>query len=373
MQRVGPVKTPPEQGRRNTHAPQEWLTIETLDPITDPRWAQFVGTHPGATAFHTPAWFRALRDTYGYRPVVMAQLSGDSIASGVAGCVVRSALTGKRLVAIPFADHGGILAAGADSATELAVALRACAERHGCGHVELRALPGDDINAIEAAGFGPAFHGTLHELDLAPTPEQLFRAFHKSSIVRKIRKAEKEKLAYESGDSDVLLDAFYRLTIETRRKHRLPPQPRAWFRNLLDAFGGRAKLHVARSEGHAVAAIFTLALGDRYIYKYGCSDTAQTNLGGTPMVFWRAIREAKEQGFRVFDMGRTELHHEGLATFKERWGAEPKPLWYYRAPAPDTVDEGRDGRLMRFAMPVFERLPDSVLVGIGRALYRHMG
>ncbi len=222
-------------------------------------------------------------------------------------------------------------------------------------------------------GVGPSFKAILHQFDLAPAEEALLKACHESSIRQSIRRAEREKLRYDSGNSEKLLDDLFSLMVMTRRKHKLPPQPRAWFRNLLDSLPGIAKIHVAYHAESPAAAIFTCAFGRRYIYKYGASDPAYMNLGGTPLLFWRAIQEAKAAGLAWFDMGRTDIGHEGLATFKERWGAKPAPLEYYRAPAPAQADIGRDSGFVKLAGPVFARLPDSMLIAAGKFFYRHMG
>jgi hypothetical protein len=31
-----------------------------MDPISDPRWTEFIAWHPSSSIFHTPAWLRAL-------------------------------------------------------------------------------------------------------------------------------------------------------------------------------------------------------------------------------------------------------------------------------------------------------------------------
>ena len=45
----------------------------------------------------------------------------------------------------------------------------------------------------------------FHSLDLRRGADAIFRAFHKDCIQRKIRRAEREGLRYEEGNSDELL------------------------------------------------------------------------------------------------------------------------------------------------------------------------
>jgi len=348
------------------------MSVYEIDPCTDGRWLDFVQQHRDATAFHHPGWLRALQDTYRYTPVALTTTSpGKSLQNGWVFCRVNSLVTGKRMVSLPFSDHAAPLVSGDREAVELAQAAVERWSGRGLKYIEMRPIAADDWP--ERAVLGVSTRTRLHQLDLRPAEEELFKAFHDSSIKRKIKRAERESLRCEVGDSDALLDDFYRLVVMTRRKHGLPPQPRAWFRAVLDRLPEIAHVHVAYKDATPTAAIFTLAFGARYIYKYGASDPEQTSSGGTPLLFWRAIQEAKSRGFIWFDMGRTDLGHDGLATFKERFGAEPVPIEYYRWPASTETSDDGPGRLSAIARPVIDRLPDSLLIAAGRVLYRHMG
>jgi hypothetical protein len=79
------------------------MRVFTLDPIGDRRWHEFVRRHPAASVFHAPAWVYALRRTYGYDPVFFTTTPpGETLTNGLIACRVRSWLTGRRLVAVPF-------------------------------------------------------------------------------------------------------------------------------------------------------------------------------------------------------------------------------------------------------------------------------
>jgi hypothetical protein len=91
-----------------------------------------------------------------------------------------------------------------------------------------------------------------------------------------------------------------------------------------------------------------------------------------PMLFWKAIQEAKQAGIEELDLGRSESDNAGLIAFKEHWSAERISLTYWRhlETSKSTLP---DGWKVRYAKPLFARLPDSVLTLTGKALYRHIG
>src|SRR5579859_7796026 len=80
--------------------------VYEFDPISDERWPTLVAGHPQASVFHTRAWLSALQSTYGYRPLVLTTCPPDvHVTGGMVCCEIRSWLTGRRLVSLPFSDH----------------------------------------------------------------------------------------------------------------------------------------------------------------------------------------------------------------------------------------------------------------------------
>jgi CelD/BcsL family acetyltransferase involved in cellulose biosynthesis len=344
--------------------------VYAFNPLEDARWLEFINSHPRASVFHTPDWLQALRRTYGYQPIVYTTSPpGAALTNGMVFCRIDSWLTGHRMVSLPFADHCEPLVEQAEDRDVLFGFLRRALQEENWKHIEVRPLLAD---VLGESGLEQSHTFCLHVLDLRPDLEVLFRNFQKDSIQRKVKRAEREGLGYEQGRSEEHLDKFYRLMLQTRRRHKLPPQPLDWFRSLIACLGERLKIHVASNDGRPIASIVTLRHGDTLVYKYGCSDANHHNLGGMPFLFWKAIKEAKERGMRSFDLGRTDLSNSGLITFKNRLGASQSVLAYGRFSA-HARQNATEGYHLQFAKRVFACLPDGLLTVAGRLLYRHIG
>lgn len=343
--------------------------VYTLDPLRDPRWAEFIGRHNSASVFHSPPWLEALRRTYGYTPVVYTTSPPASpLSNGIVLCQINSWLTGHRMVSLPFSDHCEPLLDSPSAAVAIVEELKKAVDAGKWKYVELR--PMSELPPLDGAVKTPACY--LHMLDLRPAEDELLRQTHKSCVQRPIKRAEREGLVYESGNSERLLNTFYRLMIQTRRKHQLPPQPIQWFRNLAACIGDRLQIRVAFKDGNGIASILTVQHKDVVVYKYGCSDTALQNLGGTPFLFWKTIVEAKAAGLTCMDFGRSDADNPGLIAFKDRWGAKSSELTYLRwsrKQVPDVARRGPSGVVKR----LFAMMPDAVLQATGRILYRHVG
>ena len=346
------------------------MSIYTVDPLIDSRWDELVARHPRASVFHQRAWLQALVRTYGFKTLVLTTSPPNQLLdNGVVVCRISSWMTGTRLVSLPFADHCEPLLNGSTEFSVFTKWLYGECERNDLRYVELRPLLDAPIAKSHLLSKSSYW---IHELDLEPSLQQLFRGLHKNCFQRKIRRAEREGLTYEVGRSQQLQDEFYGLLLMTRRRHHLIPQPRLWFRNLVECMGDKVDIRLARKNGTPVAAILTLGHSSCPVFKYGCSNAKLHNLGGMPFLLWRLIEESKALGAKRIDFGRCDLDQESLITFKDRLGTRKKLLTYYRY----TRATGRGGlapwksRLLR---KLFCSLPDMLMPVASRILYKHAG
>jgi len=345
--------------------------INKIDPLGDSRWAEFLQRHARASIFHTPGWLEALRRTYGYQPVAFTTSApAEELADGLLFCRINSRFTGRRLVSLPFSDHCEPLTSDLENLTVFLRYLEENLKKEKWRYVELRPLIS---RGKSLSGFTQNQTSFVHIVDLNRTPEEIFRSFHKDSIQRKIRRAEREGLLYEEGRSEQLLDQFYRLLLGTRRRHQLPPQPREWFRNLVDCLGDQLKIRVASRGGQPMASILTLEFKGVMVYKYGCSDAQYHNLGPMHLLFWKTIQEACNKRLKEFDLGRSDADNAGLVEFKDRWGATRTTLDYLRYPAAPVKADSHESWGVRAAKQLFHHLPDGFLEAAGKLLYRHVG
>ena len=350
-------------------------SIHRIRPLEDPRWAGLLERHPRASVFHSVAWLEALRRTYGYEPVAYTTAApGEPLNDGFVFCRVQSWLTGRRLVSLPFSDHCEPLL---ERNGDLQVFLEKVGEESEAKtwrYIEIRpqeALP------VAIPGLHATAHYTLHRLDLRADLDTLFRGFHKDSIQRKIKRAKREGLTCEVGTTEPILDAFFHLLTITRRRHGVPPQPRVWFRNLIECFGPALQISIASQGRRPVAAMLTLRHKNTLIYKYGGSDTRFNNLGSMHCLYWESIQRAKDLGLETLDLGRSDLDQKGLITFKTRWGARVSNLTYFRFSHSDNpthwFESAGPNWKTRAAKSLLAHTPASVLPTLGDLLYKHIG
>jgi hypothetical protein len=346
-----------------------------VSPLSDARWPEFLANHPRASIFHSRPWLEALRRTYGYEPVGYTTTPpGRDLQNAAVFCRVESRLTGRRLVSLPFSDHCDFLVQAPDDLPKLLEGLERKIWEERWRYIEIRPLQ-EFTPSIHFAH--PSASYRFHQIDLTPDLDTLFANCHKSSTQRKIQRAQRESLAYEEGISKSHLDAFYKLLVATRRRHRLPPQPKSWFCNLVTCFGDDLKIRLALRHGRPVAGMLTIRYKHTLIYKNGGSDPRFHNLGAMHLLYWESIRNAKEMGLRTFDLGRTDANQTGLINFKSRWGAQQSAVTYWRCTfnkgSKHIFDQSGDGWKMRLIKRAFSLAPTSLLPRVGKLLYKHAG
>ena len=336
--------------------------------LADPEWRAFVDRQPDALPFHLPAWVETVAGAYGLRSFAIAvRDASGAISAGVPVIETRPPFTRKRWVSLPFTDLCPPLAATPEDGHRLVAALDAARTASGASRWEARGpLPGG--TPFEDAGY-------RHVLRLEPDADAVYARFHRSQVQRNIRKAEANDLTLRVGTGDAdLLDDFYALHLDTRRRLGVPIQPRRFFNLLRERVlrSGIGWIVSVESEGRAIAAALFLAANGTVVYKYGASDADAWRLRPNHLLFWHAIRTACEAGYRVFDFGRSDADADGLRAFKASWGADEERLIYHAlgdAPPMSETAPG-PGLASRSLGAVIRRSPPWVCRWSGELLYR---
>jgi CelD/BcsL family acetyltransferase involved in cellulose biosynthesis len=309
-----------------------------------------------------------LAESYGFSSFGLAL--EDALGGLVAGVPIvetRGLLRGRRWISLPFTDFCPPLVVGNsdDLPARLEEEIDAARREAGVDSVELRAAPASDRPLR-------LHRGLRHTLQLDHDPERTFGRF-KPNVRNKIRSADRSEvtIAREKKEVDVTR-TFYELHTATRRRLGVPVQPRRYFfllwQRILEP--GLGFLLVARAGGEPVAAAVFLAWNGTIVYKYGASDPAAWKLRPNNALLWHAISCACEDGYSIFDFGRTDPANDGLREFKRGWGTEEASL-AYAVLGPTRVSAVNTERAARLTAPVIRHAPHFVCRGLGRALYRY--
>lgn len=298
-------------------------------------WELFVREHPDGTVFHSIDWKEVIEATFGHRAyyLIAGETGGSGRTSagmhnptsgrGIVGIlplfIIRSPFFGKHLISVPFAELGGPLTLDKEAARELVGHAISYTKETELDYLELRArdlIPADLKRKELYVNFSREILKDLDE-NLQAIPRKARRM---------VRQGEKYNLSCELGTHN--LHIFYEILARNYHDLGTPVFPWHLFKNFCRRFGDKCNIMIVFDNNHTpIAGVLFFLYKDRILPYYAGSLTAYRNLAPNDYMYWQLMKFGWEQGYRVFDFGRSKIN-TGSYHFKRHWGFEPVPLQY---------------------------------------------
>jgi len=351
------------------------MQVKIIDPSKDKRWDEFVGNHPKGSVFHLSAWAKVIQKTYNYIPCYfILEESDKKIRAGCPFFLIKSWLTGNRLVCLPFTDNCFPLVTSDENIEPLLSTAIEKAKKEKADYIEERGeYPSVFLPSLH---FENHSYYKLFKLDLSQGINSLWKGFKQKSICYPIKKAEKANLEIENSETEKGMRDFYFLNLATRKKHGVLPQPYDFFKNIWEelVLNKLAFLLLVKYEETPIAGSIFFVYKDTIYYKFNASDRNYLEYHPNHLLLWHAIQYSCQNGFRYFDFGRTSPDNSGLMSFKRHWGTEELDLPYYYWPTVKGVVSTEQKSLKyRIITSVLRRMPTSFSRATGELLYKHLG
>jgi lipid II:glycine glycyltransferase (peptidoglycan interpeptide bridge formation enzyme) len=280
---------------------------------------------------------------------------------------IKSLLTGRRGVSLPFTDECRPVARDSEQFKEMLRYVFEYGKTAGWKHLEFRGgHKGLDRFPVHTTHY-------CHTVELDRDDAKIFSTFRNSNK-RNIKRARKENLTVDLSYTLKSVKEFYRLNCTTRKHHGLPPQPFSFFRTIFDHIISRKKGFVALAcnKNRSVAAAVYFHFGTEAVYKYGASDRNYHHLRPNNLMMWQAIKWCCRNGFKRFSFGRTEPENHGLLQFKRGWGTKEDRINYYKYDLAKDVFV-RANSTLNSSYNLFKIMPLPLLRLTGNFFYRHVG
>ena len=348
------------------------MNVRIIDPTTDARWDEFVARQPQSSVFHTAAWARVIREAYGYLPRYYVLESDAGIGAAIPFYFVRSFLTGKRLVCLPFSDYCWPLG---EEEADIALLLDTAEKEIKAGaasYIEIRGHQ-NGVSGVTPSLISHDYYFT-YMLDLEPDLKVLNENFH-DSVRRGIHQAEKRGVTVRMTRTLADLHHFFELNVATHKKLGVLPQPHAFFKALYRHVISQdlGFLAMAEWDGKVIAGVLFLTYKDTIYYKFNASVKNYLQKRPNHLIIWEVIRYTCANGYKYFDFGRCPFEEEGLRTFKYRWGSQEINLPYYYYPKAKGLSTISENSLIFRSMKVFLHATPTFACKIaGSLLYRHL-
>jgi len=298
------------------------MRIALYQPHDLPRWEAYVNNAPASTHYHKIGWKRVIEETFGHRTHYWYAEDRSGNIRGVLPAVhLKSFLFGNFMVSLPYFNSCGICTEEESIAAALLEEAVQWARQEKMSHIELRQ------DAPLNIGLPRKTAKVSMRLALPSSADELVRTFD-AKLRSQIRKPGKEGMISKIGRADEL-DSFYAVFSENMRDLGTPVYPKVFFRNILETFPDTSWICTVYQGPLAVASGFLIGFREILEIPWASSLRAYKRSGPNMLLYWTALSWACENGYRVFDFGRS-TPGEGTYKFKEQWGAKPSPLyWHY--------------------------------------------
>lgn len=339
--------------------------IQIINPLDFPQWNELILKFNNYSFFHTKEWANVLVKSYGYRPAYFTIFSDNKISAVIPSFIVKSFLTGNRLVSLPFSDFCEPLFSSLSESEALSNFIFAFSNTSKFRYSEFRSSNSKYPNHTQSCRTD-----LRHLLYFNSSEEELFKTFSENNK-RNIKKALKQNVKVDLYNSTEGLNAFYDMFCVTRKKHGLPPQPFSFFRNIFDLIiqPGIGDIILAKHGGKYIAGAIYFKFGKKILYKFGASYPEHNDLRGNNAVMWFAIQKYLSERYNEFDFGRTELNHDSLRRYKLSWATEESLIFTTRisnSMLDISLKTNGNHNLL------FNRTPIFFLRIFGRIFYKHM-
>lgn len=327
------------------------LTVATIGDAGAADWDHFIEAEPTGSFYHLYGWKGINQSELGHACEYLAAMRPDgSMAGALPLVLVTSRIFGRILCSMPFVNYGGPVAANPGVRSLLADHAARRAETLEADYLELRCATALDTT------IPVSLRKVSMTVPLQPDPEKLFAAFSQKHR-KNIRRAMKNELTVESGDSE-LLPEFYQVLERSWRDLGTPLYKQEYFRSVLKTFPDKTRIFVCRSGKHPAAVAMNGYLNGTVEGMWAGIEPDLRHLQPNYVLYWEMLRHSCEEGFQRFHLGRSSVN-SGAEVFKEKWLASPSQLyWYFHRPnGGDMPGLNVDNPKFRLAISAWQRLP----------------
>ena len=168
------------------------VRVLTFEEAESTGWNEMLAAHTMGSVFQHTAFIRMISTTFKHsQPYVLSLCDADGhCIGGLAIFLVKSWLTGRRLVSIPFAFYADPVVSSPEQFEVLFQAVLDLAKQEDVSYVEIKCRKSTDI-LTKSRLMKPVHYYRTYYLDLTKGLDAVWKRFHRSCVKQKINRAER--------------------------------------------------------------------------------------------------------------------------------------------------------------------------------------
>jgi hypothetical protein len=408
-----------------THPAVETGRVIEVDFRRDPRWLDFLASHPDATIYHHPGWLASLESEYGRKCKALGCEASDGRLEAVLPLLytrgfplrVSRHSIGRRLSSLPRTPLAGPLAKNAVAMKTILNAAIELVQREPHLQLEIKtAIPDLDevVPALQRVTWRDTFvRGLPHkEVPQSESKTQetrterpcsncdeckIFRfgaAKEHHQIKWATNKARREGIAVRLVENERDLREWYPLYLQAMRRNVVPPRSLRFFLSLWRELGPTGQMALVLAEHHnsppgvvidphrgvgapecnptfpsLVSGSILLQFSQTAFWAFTGSTSEGLKSHANDLVLWQCLHDSCRRGYNWCDLGEVAENHPELIQFKAKWGTMLRPMYRYYYPTVPHVHERKAGfgstAMIRVASSIWRQLPLRIVAALG--------
>lgn len=320
---------------------------------------------------HTLGFKEIIENNFGYRSCYLLARKERDIVGVLPLFETKSILGGKRYISIPYSVASGFLVKDQRCIPFLLNTAKDMI-KDDCRYLEIRQRK--PINSDLQQSLVVHREVTNFYLSMDKSIDELWKSLPKSSVRWAVTKAEKNSVAVKAGNSELELNVFYDLYLNTRKQRGIPAYPRQFFKDIISKFPIHSKIYISYKDNQPLAAIFILYHRQEMRYAFSGASSKKEHLMLQPyhILFWQAIKDGKEKGYKSFDLSSSTATQDGggIYDFKKKWSDSCENLYHYFYAFDKSLIPSDLSNAHHFIRKVWKKLPKSIIQLISKPVIK---
>ena len=342
------------------------LKVVELDEAWAGRYEAYCRSCSQYLIYYSWKYREFLRELLGCRAIYLGAVDSAGDLKGVLPMMEKNGPWGTVLNSLPFfGSYGGVLSDHEEARQVLWAAFDEQTRKPGLAASTIVRNPLDREACPIAGDIEDSRISQFSRLDFGGDPEAALLALIDPAARRNIRTAQRAEIAV-SIDNGALqeLKEIHRENILAIGGRVKPDR----FFSLLPRFfvpGEDYRLYVAHLDGELIGALLLLYAGNVVEYFTPGIRLAYRAQQPSALLLYRAMIDAANEGYRLWNWGGTWLTQEGVLRFKRKWGAEDHVYHYHTRVGNPTLLQQSAAQLLEH-YDYFYVLPfDRLLLAVG--------
>jgi len=324
------------------------IEVKEIGNESREQWNLYVRENPFSIAWHVYEWSEVVANHYKFQFIPLAAFEGKEIVGLLP--LYLSTSGQRKLISVPFAVAGGIVANEESIQTELLQAAIIVSERLGNIPITLKQykirVPGNLRTDENYFNLELPLQENLSALKKLINPENTI--FAQDAVDKGL------KVEYPAQD----IPEFYDLLLRHSSAEGVPCTSQAWIKTLIDF--GLYSAAIARIDGVPVAGTLVKRFKKTVSFPFSCitPDVNEASLNSGYGLYWELIKRFASEGVEIFHSGRIPKTQEAL-DFRLGWGGTPYPYFYQYYPNTEAETEfvTKRGLKRKLITRVWKELP----------------